>query len=241
MINMGKSVKEVNCFSIRVDGPDGSPLLLVDALVLPMLIGRKWNGNQYLEAHEIDIKDVHPSQIKIRHYYGSHTIKYNGLYDYVISGLTGYEKFKADIYRLIHGTQRFIFNQKNLVTKSRIDLLRFLIDHHISSKDKDVHVLGVMQSLYTINCLCHPQYDQQKEIMRLLLDSFVETGELKTTGQGICYRITPKAMATLNACEIDEQRHADNAKRQRQLNRLTAALVFVGLLQAFLIWASLNK
>jgi hypothetical protein len=57
----------------------------------------------------------------------------------------------------------------------------------------------------------------------------------------MCYEITPKAMATLNTCEIDEQRHADNAKRQNQLNWLTGALVFVGFLQALLIWASLKK
>jgi hypothetical protein len=240
MISMGRSVKEINCFSICVDNPDGSPLLLVDSLAPPVFAGRKWNEKQYLDAHTININDVLPSQIRIRHYYGPHTIKYDGLYVYIFSGATGWEKFKADVSRLIHGTQQFIFNQKNLATKSRIDLLRFLIDHHISSKDKDVHVLGVMQALYTTHCLCHPQYDQQKEITRLLMDSLVDTGELRKIDGNMCYRITPKAMTTLNACEIDEQRHADNVKRQNQLNWLTGALVCVGLLQAFLIWMSVK-
>jgi hypothetical protein len=78
MISMGRSVKEINCFSICVDNPDGSPLLLVDSLAPPVFAGRKWNEKQYLDAHTININDVLPSQIRIRHYYGPHTIKYDG-------------------------------------------------------------------------------------------------------------------------------------------------------------------
>jgi hypothetical protein len=242
MIPMGKYVKEVNCFSICIDGPDGSPLLLVDSLAPPVFVGRKWTGTQYLDAHTINIEDVLPSQIRIRHYYGPHTIKYDGLYDYILNGATGSEKFKADFSRLIHGTHKFIFNRKSLVTKSRIELLRFLIDRHISVEDKDktVHVLMVMQELYSVYCHCHPQFEQQKERLRLLLDSFVESGELRSLDSSLCYKITPKAMTTLSNCEIEERRHAENATRQKQLNWLTGALVFVGFLQAFLIWASLN-
>ncbi len=241
-IPMGKSVKEVNCFSMSIDNPDGSPLLLVNSLEAPIFKGRKWNGNQYFDAHEINVKDVSPSQIKIRHYYGSCTIKYDTLYDYIINGATGIEKFKADISRFIHGTHKFIFNRKSLATKERIELLRFLIDRHISAEDKDktVHVLMVMQELYSVYCHYHPQFEQQKERLRLLLDSFVESGELRSTDGGLCYKITPKAMTTLSNCEIEERRHTENSARQRQLNWLTGALVFVGFLQAFLIWTSLN-
>jgi hypothetical protein len=69
-----------------------------------------------------------------------------------------------------------------------------------------------------------------------VLDALKEAGDLSLNG--LRYTLHSNALSTLARYEEENRRHEDAVRLQKILIFLTAALVFVGLLQAFVTYTN---
>lgn len=82
--------------------------------------------------------------------------------------------------------------------------------------------------LYSRKWFYHPEKDEHKEHLKLLLESFVESGDLKRQDGG--YTLSGKALETLANHDLEQQKHQDNLATAKVGNRLTWAIVLIGML-----------
>ena len=116
--------------------------------------------------------------IEIIHYYGLTTVRYSGLWDYVINGLTGKEYIKSRVINTYSAVAQNIFNRRRLVMLQRMDLLRVLIERSIRDAGASVNSMDLMTELYSLKWVLHPEGDDQEYKLRLYLESLVSSGDL---------------------------------------------------------------
>jgi hypothetical protein len=122
----GEKGERVNCFTVSIDKA-GDPYLMVLEIHGDQLKCIEWNGKRYEIDSTISLKNIHPSQFCITHYYGLSEIRYFGIMDFVIGRLILWPYIKIHFVRILSKFDQYIFNKKKLVTKQRVDLLRFLM------------------------------------------------------------------------------------------------------------------
>ena len=122
---------------------------------------------------------------------------------------------------------------KKLITKDRIDLLRFMISDQIDRSDKGIHSLDLMTKLYSMKWVVHPEGDQQQEKLELYLDSLVKSEDLELINDE--YVVTGNAIRTMGKFEEEERRHVENVKMQKRMLWLTFVIALVALIQAGVI------
>jgi hypothetical protein len=228
----GEEGENVNCYSIFLDYEEESYFLAED-YTNEKLKGLKLADGKYQEPHEIAFSEIDKYQLRVKHYYGLSTIAYHGIYTLAWHHYTKIVYLKLHLFRLFYAIDNFFFKKKKLVTKKRMDLLRFLIEDHLNSDHKGFDILDLMTKLYTIKWVSHPSAKDQKEKLRIYLDSLVESGDL--TKSDLRYHVTGKAVWTIERFEEEVRRHAEMAKLQRRIIYLTLILIFVGLVQAGVI------
>src|SRR5207253_119097 len=152
----------------------------------------------------IQLKTVEAGKFFIRHYYGLAEVRYSGIVDLAIGRVTRWPYIKINISSALNHFDRYLFNKKKLVTKQRIDLLRFLVQEHLDGKTP-INSLNLMIDLYSIKWVLYPNADTQQRTVELYLDSLVQSGELReVNGQ---YSVSGHAIRTIEQYEEDERRH----------------------------------
>ncbi|WP_188419597.1 hypothetical protein [Oxalicibacterium solurbis] len=227
----GERGAKVNCYTVAID-KDDKPHYLVNALVDDKMICMEWNGNSYANERKIKLSTVNPKDFRISHYYGLSEITYFGINDYVLGRILFIEYIKIHIYRALTTTDQYIFNKKKLVTKQRVELLRFLIAQALEGK-KEFDVIELMTELYTIKWVMHPDKDSQLQKVKLYLNSLVDTGELRMING--TYALTGHAIRGIEEYEEQERKHVESVKIQRRMFWLTLVIALLTLVQAGLI------
>ena len=137
--------------------------------------------------------------IEIIYYIGLNNIYYNSLINYMIFGFTKIKVIVLKIKLFLNKSSQYIFNKKELVTQKRIDLLRILIDNYINRNGQSVKITYLMTKLYSLKWIFHPHREEQELKIKLLLDSFANSGELgHAPGSYGEYIVNAKAIATLS-------------------------------------------
>jgi len=85
----GKEGEAQNCFSVRITR-EQRPFILLDGLDENCLKGELWSGTKYEIDACIPFSLLNHKEIEITHFYGLFTIKYSGIWNYIIHGLTKY-------------------------------------------------------------------------------------------------------------------------------------------------------
>ena len=142
--------------------------------------------------------------------------------------------FQPQRHRIWDKLAQGSFNRKPLVRADRMEVLRFFLDKTIKKPGYSVSQVSLMADMYSLRYLDHPDEKEAGEYYDLVLDSLVVSGDL--IKNGAAYSFHHKALATLHVYEQEEQRQREMTYQQRLLAYLTAALVFVGLLQALITW-----
>jgi hypothetical protein len=225
----GDDGKAVNCFSIRFD-QGNNPYLLVEEVEGQQVISKEWNGSSYSIDQRVDLSTLDAKALSVTHYYGLATIKYDGLVDFIIGRTLKIEYLKDHVYRAIYWLDQYFFNNKKLVTKQRIDLVKFLWDLKLQGQD-EVDAFDLMGQLYSLKWIHHPEGQHQKQKVKAFLESLSDTGELKPAQNGK-YRITGFTLKAIEEYEEQERRHADNVKIQRWALLLTLGIVVFTAIQA---------
>jgi len=227
----GEDGKRVNCFSVSIDR-FGEPYFLVTALSGPRLHGLEWTGERYAIKRSIELSDIDPRDVFVAHYYGLSDISYSGILDLAIGRIFFWPYIKIHTNRFFSRVDQYFFNKKKLITKQRIDLLRFLVDRHLEgSPIRDT--IDLMTALYTIKWVLHPDRDSQRLKLRFYLRSLVDTGELRESDSG--YEVTGNALRAIEEYEEQERKHTESVKIQRRIMWLTLAIAFLTAVQAELL------
>jgi hypothetical protein len=228
----GDEGEKVNCFSIALDSQDSPFFRLID-FRNDKLIGLQWNGNRYEDELSINLSDIDKYDFKVTHYYGLNEVYYDGIYSIAWNYLTRQIYFKIKFYRALSSISQYFFNKKRLITKRRMELLQLMLNIYLDNEQSNIDTIDLMTKLYSIRWVSHPSGDQQMRKLKIYLESLVDSGEIIKENQG--YRVTGKAITTLENFEKEEQRHISNVKLQRRLVWLTLILVLIGLIQSGIV------
>lgn len=219
---------KVKCFSIHVDKAE-APYLLVESFADGVLNCLEWTGGRFEKPVAIALKEIESRDISINHFYGYSEVQYKGLVDFVIGRTLFLPYIKIHLVRGIEAVDQYFFNKKKLMTKQRIDLLRFLVQRQLDGSPIS-NPIGLMTGLYTVKWVLHPDKDPQQKRLRFYLDSLVDTGELRNVNNE--YQLTGEALKAIEVYEEQERKHTENVKVQRKMFWLTLAIVLLTAAQA---------
>jgi hypothetical protein len=223
---------DTNCFSVRVN-KDGKWYLLLESVTGDIISAKEWDGNRYSTDRQISVDEFKSSDLLITHRYGPFDITYKSYSQYIIGGLTNYQCVKNRVWLFWHNASQFVFNRKRLAHIQRMDLLDSLITYHILTNGNSFNYMDAMEMTYSSKWILHPRADRSKEHMKLLLESFVSSGEITAGGRD--YHITGKAIVTLSDYELEKRRHSENVQLRIVMIFLTFAMILVGVLQAIYV------
>jgi hypothetical protein len=210
----GKKGEQVNCYVIELDQGD-SPYFVATSIDGDDISGLKYDGNSYAEDTSISISDLKDGTLRITHYYGLSEVTYDSIYNVAFQYVTRFIYIKIRIYRYIDKTFQYFFNKRKLVSKRRMDLLRFMMDDQLDRTHKGIGSLDLLSKLFSMRLFLHPSFDVQHEKLELYLDSLVASGEIEKVNNE--YVVTGKAISTLEKYEEEERRHTEAVKLQRKM------------------------
>lgn len=230
----GESGASIRCYSTRIIITQKITCLVtsthqnhIDALAYDDVTDRM------CLACSVPINLITPRSLEITQYYGYYTIDYLGLWQFIARGLSGYENLIVKLKVTNNSIVQFIFNKRKLQSKRRIELLSFLVNTYAENSDS-IHLIYLMSRLHTNRWVYHPEKETHKKYLNLYLSSFVESGEL-ISQDALTYKLTGKAIVTLENFEDQERKHRDNLAMQIIMVILTIALAFLATVQAGLI------
>ncbi|MGD1452537.1 hypothetical protein [Vibrio harveyi] len=229
----GEEGKKVNCFVVAID-KDSSPFFVATEYQNGRVKGLKWTDGSYSQEHEFTLDELCNEKIRITHYFGLTEIFFSNIYDYCFNHVSRFVYLKVRARNYLESAHQYFFNKRKLVTKKRMELLKFMMNDQLDREYGSISVLDLMTKLYTINWVLHPSADEQQSKLQLYLDSLVESGDL-TEYNNIDYTVTGKALITLERYEEEERRHTEAVKLQKKMVYLTVLLAIVAIVQSGLV------
>ena len=210
----GKSGEEVNCYVVALDRDD-KPYFVATGIDGNTLTGLKYDGQSYAGDHKLSITELDNGALNITHFYGLSEVSYNSIYKLAWHYCTKLVYLKIHIYRYIDSTSQYFFNKKKLVTKKRMDLLKFMMEDQLDRDHDGIKALSLMTKIYTMRMFLHPSWETQMKKLKLYLDSLVQSGELRQVNDE--YVVTGVAICTIERYEEEERRHSEAVKLQRRM------------------------
>lgn len=162
--------------------------------------------------------------LRIEHYYRGYLFNYSSPLKFLLANACNWHRWV--VFRDRHFQKRF--NRQPLIRAERMDLLQYLVESSIQKPRAKFDPLFLGMQLYSRKWFFHPGKDEHKEHLKLLLESFAESGDLKRDNGG--YVLSGKAIETLSNHELEKQKHRDNIATAKVGNNLTWAIVIVGML-----------
>ncbi len=228
----GERGKNVNCYNINLD-LENSPFYLVNSYEAGKLSVLKWNGESYEEKNTIGLSEIDKFEFRITHYYGLTDIYYTNIYSFAFHYITRLIYLKVRLYNYISSISQYFFNKRKLFKKKRMELLELMLNEQLDRDDNGIDIYDLMTKLYSIRWINHPARSGQKQILKIYLDSLVDSGEIEKNNR--LYRVTGKAITTMERYEEEERRHIADVKLQRWMVYLTIILTIVAILSSGLI------
>jgi len=210
----GKKGSTVNCYLVALDKKE-SPYFIATGFENGSVIGLKWNGTSYAENHQIPLNEIDQWQLRITHFYGLSEIIFTSILDFAWQYITKFVYFKIFIYTYLDSAYQYLFNKKKLITKRRMDLLRFMLEDQLDRNYDSTNINDLMENLYSIRLFLHPSWEVQERKIELYLESLVESKELRKINNE--YVVTGTALITLETYEEEERRHTEAVKLQARM------------------------
>jgi hypothetical protein len=232
----GKEGACVRCYSLSIFFSEQKQFL-IDKLDKNAVYGR-WlddDGRTFRIEGHIPFCDITARSLRVRHYYGYCEILYFGFWDYIFTGWSGLDKCKADVRNCCNWVVQFFYNKKPFVMKKRYEILHVLVDKHMNEDNFEFNEFSIMDMLHSNRWFEHPNAEKERRKLRLYLDSFVKSGEMTNESRSIQYRLTGKAIVSLDEYESSMRMHNDNVQLQWAMVLLSVLLFLAAIVQAGLI------
>jgi hypothetical protein len=126
----GKKGEAVNCYVVAINR-NGERFFIATSASDENLLGLQWTGESYAREIKIPISAIHDSDLNITHFYGLSEVTYDGIFDFAWHYFTRIVYLKIRAYRYLDTTYQHLFNKRKLVTKRRMELLRFMVDDQL--------------------------------------------------------------------------------------------------------------
>jgi hypothetical protein len=128
---------------------------------------------------------------------------------------------------------RLIFNRRSQLEASRDNLLQYVVDEFaVAGTPFDSG--GILTKMYKFKWYSHPAATSARVRTNYLLESFVETGDLKKSADGR-YLVAPLAFKTLADMREAQRRHKQSMGTQYALVFLTIGTFFAALIQGGIV------
>lgn len=225
----GEAGANVNCFVVALDR-DSEPHFIATGFENGRLVGLRWANGRYSEDHALEVTELDEYKLNITHYYGLAEIRYDSIYDCAWNYVFRFVYAKVRIANYLSSAHQYLFNKKKLVTKSRMELLQFMMRDQLDREHDGIGLIDLMTKLYSIHWVLHPRADQEQAKLELYLDSLLESGELRRVNDE--YVVTGNAIGTIERYEEEERRHTEAVKMQRKMVYVTLLLAAFALLQS---------
>ena len=184
---------------------------------------------------KVTLNDLKP-QLLVDHYFRGNQFNYDGAVWFLLGTALGRHRIAI----LKDQFSQQLYNRHQLIRSERIDVLRLLTEKTIQKPESVFHPLLLGAELHSRRWFFHPGYKEHEAHLRMIFESLVDTDDLKNNGAN--YSVLPHALVTLSEYERDEQKHQDNVKTARIGNKLTVAIVVIGIIgivsQLFIWWHS---
>ena len=227
----GSKGAAVNCFVTAIDKGD-DPYLIVQSLHNGMLGCIEWDGSSYSKAIDLPLSDFRFGDFRITHYYGLSEVTYNGLIDFLVNRATAWPYIKIKAVLAFTHFDQYLFNNKKLIAKERMDLLKVLVNEALDGRIEH-EPLDLMTALYSIKWFSHPQGTEARRRLEFYLESLAETGELRKANHK--FTVTGHALRAIDEYEEQERKHTENVKMQWRTFWLALAVAALTAVQAGLV------
>ena len=225
----GDKAQQVDCVAAYLRAKDSSYSLLIDKVLPNGVEGRLWKEKDegHTDSSFISYREFSKADLEITHFYKTYNLTYDSTIQMIYKGWSHY--YKGLI--LLGKAQQFVFNKRNLARSEKLETLRAIVDKTVQSSDFSTSPIMLNELKYPLHWVYHPDKDLNTSFNKLLLDSLVESGDLKLNN--FQYSLTPQALNTISEFEKDERRHIQLLKQQKWMKILTLLLVLVGGAQVF--------
>ena len=229
--------QENDFYSVKLEDSESNTRILIRARIKDGYEALVWEGEQPGETKTLAENDIDPEKfdLRIEHYYQGYQFDYTDPVRFLLAGIVGWHK----IVKCRDHISQSLYNKKHLIREERIALLRHLVERKIDNPRDEIYPLMLAIQKYSRKWLYHPDKEKHKAHLELVLESFVDSGELNKRGTN--YVVTGKALVTLSEYELNVQQHEDQIRTARVGNRLTWAIVIVGIagiVSQALMWAA---
>lgn len=195
-----------------------------------------WRGEQGGVEETLTVEDIEKSkfELRIERYYQGYQFDFTDPKTFLLAEIIQWHR----LVKVRDRVSQSIYNKKRLVREERIELLRYLVERKIENPRDEIYPMMLAVQRYSRKWLYHPDRDRHKAHLELVLDSFLDSGDVVKKGSN--YIVTGKALVTLSEYELSVQRHRDQINAAKVGNKLTWAIVIVGvagILSQVWMWA----
>ncbi|SBT11906.1 hypothetical protein [Vibrio celticus] len=224
----GEKAVEVDCYVMYIRAKDDSWNILAESIDSTGVKGRQWSYDSYTEESHVDFEDINKANIEITHFYKTYDIQYFSLNDYLLKGVLPYYQLTIQFNK----TAQVFYNRKELTRSERMTTLELILEKTIDDREFGVTVYGLSSLLHSQRWYYHPDRKRNTNYNELLLESLVESGDLEKDND--VYRLSRHALVSLSQHEQDDRKHKETLSQSKAMTKLTFALIFVGLIQAYI-------
>lgn len=233
----GDEGKETNCFSVYVTDKDGS--YLADAVVdnNSKLKVKVWDEFKRTHASYklLDLRNLKDLNFTINHYHGLVTHQYESPSDFLVHELTGFYKIQSKYALSKYAIPKLLNSKKKHKRPNRSKVLYAVIELSESNHTQVLDVMLILNHIYGMYAIMHPQYPSLKQATLLVMRSLAESGEVELVNQYTC-RIKGKALTTMEQLQL-----AATERRKTDVTMwLTVVLAITALFQARLVITELE-
>lgn len=181
--------------------------------------------------------------LNVKYYYKTYWQDYTNIYRLVRDYRMRRVQIEVHCKIFCNKISQWFFNKKPLwVIRDRMVLLEFIIERHLGPEGSIVSpasnntsstfsVFQLMTELRSSKWIYHPHSSRAQRRLNLLLDAFVDSGDLHRDGIG--YTLAPRAIQTLEAYQESERRHRDATRTQKFIGTLTLLIAIATIVQAY--------
>lgn len=233
----GEEGKQVNCYRVYVTDNDGT--YLADEVVDN---GKHLNvtvWNEEKRTHEgckqLDLHDLKQMNFTIHHFHGLVTFTYNSPLDFLVHELPRIYQLQSKIVHWKFAIPQLLNFSKQYTRPDRSKVLSAVIELSETNHTQTLDVTRILNHIYGMYAMLHPQYPSLKQATLLVMKSLAESEDIEMVNQSEC-RIRGNALTTMENLQLD----ATERKRSQITMWLTIIFAITSLFQSKLVVTDLS-
>jgi hypothetical protein len=224
-----------NNYQVRLDDLDGDFRFVPKLVLLNGLEGWCFVDNERRADASLPNAQLAKLSFEIIHHYREFTITTKSPALFIAQRLVRYPFFANWKQRIA----QFLFNRRRLARQDRIAILRHIFDQTVENPSYRTSSLDLPSKIYGMRFWGRDDHDAHISYYEIVLDSLLESGDLQRVERD--YALSPKAVATLDAHETQQERHRDNVSIQRTIALITVVLALLAAAQVgTTVWQELH-